>query len=285
MSIIHLPNGIGDTLGDTLVTTSPLEVNGNVWYVHYDTGTDAASPAGQNRQAPLKTLGQANTNAASGDIIVLMDGHEETFTAAVTVSKDLTIVGAGSSGGYPTVKLTNNQAAASMLVLSCNSITQLRNIWFEEEAQANSSVKISRVSAGGTGILIVDNCYVQCGQYDDNFALSVGDGDFCMIRNSTFVSTATSIATQPVGAMCVDTAATSIRAIFMDGVVVDGGVYGWSNFHAVEWSQNANDKPTVVNIINTSLLRGSDMRIDKDTIGWVNVSTKTGGVRIDWDGV
>ena len=282
MSVIHLPNGIGDTLGDALVTNSPLEVNGNVWYVHYSTGTDAVSPAGQNRQDPLKTLGQAVTNSAAGDVIVLMDGHEETITATVTVNKSLAIVGAGSSGGYPTVKLTNNQAAAQMLNFNNACSCRVGNIWFEEEAQANSSPKITTDSCY---TLIFDGCYMQLGQYDDDFGVQLGDIYFTMFRNCTFISTATSIATQPYAAIGVHAAATVVARVYMDGTVIDGGTYGWSNYHAVDLSQNANDQPEVVDIINLSLLRGSDIRIDKDSVGWVNVATRTGGVRVDWDGV
>lgn len=283
MAVIHLPNGIGDTLGDILTTTSPLEVNGNVWYVHYSTGTDAVSPAGQNRQDPLKTLGQAVTNASAGDIIVLMDGHVETITSTVTVNSDLTIVGAGSSGGYPTVKLTNNQAAAAMIDLTGSNLHQLRNIWFEEEAQANSAAKI-RVD-DSTGSFVIENCYFECGQYDDSFAIEIDVSNTCLIRNTTFISTATSIATQPYGAVGLDSTAGTIRSIFLDGVIVDGGAYGWSNYHAVDLSQNASNQPYMVNAISLSLLRGSDMRIDSNSYGWVNASTQTGGCRIDWDGV
>ena len=282
MSVIHLPNGIGDTLGDALVTNSPLEVNGNVWYVHYGTGTDAVSPAGQNRQDPLKTLGQAVTNSAAGDVIVLMDGHEETIAATVTINKHLTIVGAGSSGGYPTVKLANNQAAAAMIACTTNACLHFRNIWFEEEVQANSSPKITTNSVY---VFCMENCYMQLGQYDDDFGVELGSTIMAMFRNCTFISTATSVATQPYAAVGVNTAAASIGCVYMDGVSIDGGTYGWSNYHALELSQNINDQPLTVSIINLSLLRGSDMRIDKDSVGWVNVATRTGGVRVDWDGV
>lgn len=283
MAIIHLPNGIGDTLGDTLVTTSPLEVNGNVWYVHFTNGTDAASPAGQNRQDPLKTLGQAHTNAANGDIIVLMDGHEETLTATVTISKAVVVVGAGSSGGYPTAKLTNNQAAGSAIAITAAGHVELRNIWFEEESQANTSVKISVSNASGSQV--VSGCYVRCGQYDDDFALEISNTEYCFIKNSTFLSVATSVATQPLAAIALSSSATVMHVVYMDGVVVDGGTHGWSNYWAVDISQNTNNLPDHIIVDNLSLLRGSDMRVDENAVGYINASTQTGGCRIDWDGV
>ena len=278
MSIIHLPNGIGDTLGDVLVTASPLEVNGNVWYVHYGTGTDAVSPAGQNRQAPLKTLGQANTNAANGDIIVLMDGHAETFTSAVTISKRLTIVGAGSSGGQPTVVLTNNQAAGYLLSITSTTVVQLRNIKFAAQAQACS---VATINFDGTGLFIVAGCYFECGQYDDAFKIIINDGSI-FIKNTTFISTATSIATQPKGAVATETEDTALETIFLEGVVIDGGTYGWSNYHALDFSKQAADMVVGEGV---SLLRGSDVKLSAASLGYFGASTQTGGVRIEWEPV
>jgi hypothetical protein len=281
MSIIHLPNGIGETLGDSLATTSPLEVNGNVWYVHYGTGTDAVSPAGQSRQAPLKTFDQANTNAASGDVVVLMDGHEETIAATITVSKDLTVIGAGSSGGLPTVKLTNNQAAGQMLSITAQNYAQFRNIWFEEELQANSAAKLVLSSAFSTGDVIFTGCYFQCGQYDDDYAVEITQGSSVVFKNTTFISTATSIATQPYAAIGTVSGST-LHAVVLDGAVIDGGTYGWSKYHAVDL---VDQQPTMVIGESVSLLRGSDVRIHSSAVGYFNASTQSGGCRIDWDGV
>lgn len=285
MSIIHLPSGIGDTTGYSLATTSPFEVNGNVWYVHFGTGTDAVSPAGQNRNAPLKTLAQASTNAGAGDIIVLMDGHVETLTAKVTINEDITVIGAGTSGGYPTAKITNNQAAAAGIELSGGNMHQLRNIWFTTNSQACSAATVRIDDAGATGTFIIDGCYFECDANDNTFALEIDTCSVAIIKNTTFISTATSLANQPYAAIGVDTTALTITAVMMIGVVIDGGTYGWSNYHAVELSQNASNLPTMVNIEGMSLLRGSDMRIDSSTYGWVNVPTQSGGCRIDWDGV
>ena len=47
MAITTLPNGIGQSLWDSLATAEPLSISGNVWYVHSTTGTDGASPAGR----------------------------------------------------------------------------------------------------------------------------------------------------------------------------------------------------------------------------------------------
>lgn len=277
MSIIHLPNGIGDTLGDVLVTTRPLEVNGNVWYVDSNTGSDAYD--GRNRQAPLATLAQAQTNASNGDVVVLMDGHAETLTAALTISKDLTIVGAGSSGGLPTVKFTNNSAAANLFTISASGLVQLRNIWFEEQTQACSAAKITINTTNGS--VVIAGCYFEGGQYDDDWQLEIVNSEVTLVKNTTFISTATSVATQPKGAIGTESG-SAIAVCMLDGVTVSSGTYGWSNYHAIEL---VNQQPTYVAIENSSLLLGADVKIHSSALGYVNFSTQTGGCRVDWDGV
>ena len=104
-----LQNGCGESTGDELCTSRPLllPTSNSVWYVNSATGTDAVSPAGKNREKPLATLAQAITNAQANDIIVLMDGHAESTTSFMTLSTaGVKIVGAGSSGGIPTVTFT-----------------------------------------------------------------------------------------------------------------------------------------------------------------------------------
>lgn len=279
MSIVHLPNGLGASTGYSFATTFPLEVNGNVWYVHYGTGTDAASPAGQNRQDPLKTVEQAVDNSSDGDIIVLLDGHEETITSSITVSSNLTIVGEGTSGGYPTAILTNNQAAAGIFLFNAAGSFQLKNIWFEEQAQACSVATVRSVQVAS--MMTIVDCYFSCGQYNDDWAVEVTSTALLLVKNSTFISTATSIATQPKGAIGSESGAT-LRTVWLDGVVVDGGTYGWSNYHAIEL---VNQQPDTVIFESLSLLRGSDVKVHSSATGYINASTNTGGCRIDWDGV
>ena len=62
------PNGLGQSLGDTLATTYPLHMSGQVWYVLSTTGVDAASPRGLDATRPLATFGQAYSNASNNDI-------------------------------------------------------------------------------------------------------------------------------------------------------------------------------------------------------------------------
>src|SRR5678809_1225266 len=115
MALNVLTSGVGGTQGPTLVTEAPLyliSATAVVWYVGPG-GTDAGAPAGYKREAPLATLGQAVTNANSGDIIVLLSGFTQSISSAITISDtDLTIVSEGS--GSSRARLTCSGAAINM---------------------------------------------------------------------------------------------------------------------------------------------------------------------------
>lgn len=282
MPIIHLPNGLGESLGDNLASEKPIEVQNNVWYVSSASGIDAVSPAGQNRTAPLLTVGQAVTNAASGDVIVLAADHNETITATIVANKNLTIVGSGKSLGYPTAKLTNNQAAGTIFAVTAANFFHLRNIWFCAEAQANADGKVTLASATGTHQ--ITDCYFECSTLDDGPAVQLGSVS-CIIRNTTFKSTPgiNIAALRPHSALSSVVGPASFRSLIMDGVVLDGNVAGWSSYFALNLSIGT--YPSSIAIENLSLLNGSDVRIHSSAVGYINVSTNTGGCRVDWDGV
>lgn len=267
------PSGAGESLGDSFVTSSPLVTTGYVWWVNSATGADAASPRGRDRTRPLATLGQAYTNAAAGDIIVLMDGHAETLTGALTLAKDgLIIVGAGSSGGLPTVKLTNDQAAGSLLVVSSHA-TQIKNIWFEENAQTCAT---RRVSIAGDGARLV-GCYFQCGATDTGAAVELSGG-YPTIRSCTFVSTATALASQPSTGILLDTA---ISGPVIEDSTFDAGTAGFSGFHAI---RNTSAIITGGIITNVTLLRGADVLLDSSGTWNLSGIESDSGALIDWSG-
>lgn len=266
-------NGIGGTLGDQLVTRKPLYMSGAVWYVDSTNGTDAAAPAGKNRGKPLKTLGQAVTNASNDDIIVLFDGFAETFTAAVTLSKRLLIIGEGSSGGKPTCKLTLNAAAANLFTITSDGV-ELRNLWIEENSQTNATARIDIGSAGGVRIV---GCYIECGANDTGPALEISDaaGDYARIENTTFISTATAADSQPLEAMKVSAAASFLSIV---DSTFDDGTYGFSNVYALNIASTVEG----LRIENLSLLNGADGVVETASTGHINPQTLTGGGRIEW---
>lgn len=263
-------NGIGETLGDDLVTQAPLHVSGTIRFVHYGTGSDAN--AGTDKGAPLKTLSAAVVASSGNDMIVLLDGHVEVMTTAVTPAAGIVIVGSGQSSGKPTAKLSMNTASnLNMLVVSGAGV-ELRNVWLEGNVQANSAVRIA-VSASG---FRMEGCYVECGQYDDNGALGfTTNGDYAEVKDSTFISTATSIATRPHSAVRVTAAVNNLR---MDGVVFSGGTNGFTNAAYLEGAAVTRLKGE-----RLSFLLGAGASLNSATVGYAMPMTTSGGSDFTWD--
>ena len=269
---VFLPNGLGQSTGDSLAVNKPLQVSGNVWYVH-NTGSDAYN--GRDATKPLATIGQAYTNASDYDIVVLKDGHAETRTTALTISKSLLIVGGGTSGGKPTVKITNNSAAASLFIIDDPAI-QIRNVWINANAQTNAA---SRIKVQDEHFQMI-GCYVECGATDTGTAVELvsGDANACVFKTTTFISTATVVTAQPESAVKISGAGTVLHLYFQD-VTVSGGTVGWSNFYAIDLSSGT---LTHLKGENTNLLLGSDVNIASAATGIFSLGTVTGGSRVNW---
>lgn len=270
VSIIY-GNGIGDTLGDQLATCRPLYSAGSIWYVNSAGGVDAAAPAGKNREKPLATLAQAITNAADNDIISLLSGHTETTTAGYTLNKKLIIVGSGSSGGKPTVKLNMNLIAGTLMTVTATNV-ELRNIWFPTSVSVNSN----RIVVTGA-LFRMKGCYVECGP-NDNSGVSLGAGaDSARLVNSTIISVGTTVAVQAVEGLRLNAVVSDLE---LDGVTFSSGTVGFSSGYA--FNSNGN----VVNRLkaeNVSLLLGADVNLSGvGTTGYFNSQTVTGGSRTDF---
>ena len=273
MTVQYYPNGIGGTVGDSLDTCRPLQTTGNVWYVSSLIGTDAASPAGQNRENPLATLAQAVTNAADEDIVVFLQGHAQTLTGGQLLNKSLTLVGEGTVGGKPGVSFTMDSAAGIMFAASVAGV-ELRNIYFPANAQNNSSIKVS-YGAAATDALI-RGCYFECGATDLGPVVGLTATSRMRIENSLFISTATLRSAQPLAAIVATGAITG--CVFKD-VVVSSGTVGFSNYSAVDFSGATVSKLRAEGL---SLLLGADMAIGASATGRVNVQLATGGSRVAW---
>lgn len=189
------PNGIGQSLGDTLVTERPLLTSFTTYFVSSVTGSD--TNGGLDPNYPFATLGAALLAAVGAGvtpIAVLLSGHNETLTLSLTPTAGTIIVGAGSSGGLPTAKLTPNLSNATMLILSSAGV-QLRNIWVKTNAQASN---VARVKVTGASCL-VRGCYFECGSsLDAAAALEAGAGaNNLTVQSTTIVSTATLTTSKP----------------------------------------------------------------------------------------
>ncbi len=268
---VHI-DGLGQSLGDSLVTGGTIYQDiRETWYVNSVTGNDSSD--GRNTLLPLATLAQAQTNATNGDVVVLQDGHVETYTSSLTISKELIIAAGGSSAGKPTVKFTNNQAGGSLFLLT-GDFVELRNIWFPEEAQGNS---VAKIVISGNGCKVKD-CYFAVSDTSDDPALelNLSAGDVCDIVSTTFISTSASTDTGPEQPL------NSIGTGFlrMNGVIFDGGSAGFKG-GGYGYTDDATGLTRVI-AENMSLLNGAGILLDTASTGLVQVSSKSGGPRVDW---
>lgn len=270
MSAKFYPNGAGGVIGDRFDTCKPLICSGNIWYVSSLIGTDAASPAGQNREKPLATIQQAITNAANDDIIVCLQGHTQTVTVAIGLSKRLMVIGEGTAGGKPGVQFNANAAAGSVIFMSTAGC-ELRNLYFPANAQANSSAKISVTTAFSR----IVGCYFEQGATDTGTGIGV-TADNLRIDSTTIISTATTTAAQPNSAIKA-TATSTVNMEFTD-LVVSAGTVGFSNYSAIDLTLSTS--LLQFKAIGLSLLLGADMDLPATWTGQINVQLATGGSRV-----
>ena len=237
MAMKSWPNGLGATaslFGDRL----NFHTTGDVWFVDSVTGTDAASPAGLNEKAPLATLEQAVTNAASGDLVVLASTHDEEISSKISVSgKYLEILGSGQSGGIPSPTLTCN-VQNDYAIDFAGSVCLISNVKFVTST-GGSQPKCLRISARSNA----NDCYFEAAEGAATLLGVAGTGG--IIDGCTFICTAT--ATAGANAMVLDgTIDLDIRECIFDagaiGWLRGGCHHGWSanstefhGSHAASW--------------------------------------------------
>lgn len=271
---LSLPNGIGASTGSALVTSKNLRMSGVPYFASSVIGNDSNS--GLSRQDPMATIGAAFTAASSGDWIVLAADHDETLTGTLDISKELVIVGEGSSGGFPTAKIRNDQAANPALDISVLRV-QLVNILFPAQAQACSAATVVCTAAR----FYMSGCKFEL---DGNSAaagllLDVGSG-IADIQATTFLSTSARQALPvnndpPVSGLSVTSLVTELR---IDGSVFDGGEIGFSGY---AFDASAPDLQ-LLSALGVSFLNGADYTIKANGVGFVQVGTSTGDVTGDW---
>lgn len=126
--IRNYPNGLGCSSGPTLITNPNLYTTCRVWYVDSQTGN--ISNDGQSKDTAWATLEDEVGNLIDTDIVVFLDGHQETPSAEI----DLGIwhlIGEGSSGGLPTVKFQDSVSLSYMFglgVVTTSTGASIRNI-------------------------------------------------------------------------------------------------------------------------------------------------------------
>jgi hypothetical protein len=272
MAIISFPLGLGESLGDVLVTCEPLLFNGDVWYVHHD-GDDSYD--GRDREKPFATLQQALTDSAAGDMIVCLDGHEETVTASMDIS-DRYIVGAGRSAGKPTVKFNTTSTGYQLFKATTGTYTLLANIWMAEGLCA--PLYVDEIS-----IFEMRDCYVECGDSQAGVAIQLGNATssrLVRIDNTTIISTATSVSTTPPAGIV--SLANAPSMIILNNVTLDNGTYGWTTYKALHLAAVDAQNGTFLHAESLVLENGADIYALETVMGFINAQSGGGGNRIDW---
>lgn len=123
MALTAFPNGI-TSFGVPVIGGATIpSTTGNYWFVSSVKGSDGNFGSEVNK--PKATLAAALLAAVAnnGDVIVLMPGHAETLTAALTFSATgdagTTVVGLGYGSSRPTFTFTNTAAYINMAAPNC----------------------------------------------------------------------------------------------------------------------------------------------------------------------
>lgn len=269
MAFTFFQQGCGGTTGAAITALAPYMSSGTVWYVDSETGTDAASPAGQNREKPLATLAQAHSNAANnGDVIILLETHNEVLTGNVILSKGVIVAAEGSSSGVPTVEIGFD--AAGRLFLSGVG-TELHNVKLTPRTAAGANPRVNMATQTA-----MRGCYIECDEHDTGAGVQLDSGaDNVVVESCTFISVATDATAQPESALKISGASST--DLLITGCVFSDGTVGFSNFYACDLSSDA---VTRLEIRNLSLLLGAELKINSSSVYRIAGVTSTGGGKI-----
>lgn len=216
-------NGFGGTSGSTLSTLKPTYAlnGGHVWYVSSVTGSDAASPRGEDRSKPLATSAQAVTNASAGDTIVYLAGHTENLASAIAASK-LGLKFASEGIGAGAARLT---CASTGGCFNVTAGTVISGIYFPASTTAPTNARVDIATAAPC---LLENCYFEMGASDTTAAVrwgSVASSVGLAITGTSFVANAASQAA--IGISVVTNAASALQ---LTNNTFDGGTIGFSDF-------------------------------------------------------
>lgn len=269
----YWPNGLGEKQGDVFLTSTPLYTSGDVWFVNSATGTDAAAPAGKDRQAPLATLRQASTNSADGDVILLESGHTEIISARID-AKAVVIVGAGVAAGMPTVTLTPNavdQGVGFRGSLNLPVGGELRNVRFLAPTVSPPAAAFGYVTLANVSRANVIGCWFDVGPLANasGFAGLLLVAGPARIEGCTFVSTATSAAATPYAGMTMSNSASDVEIY---GCTFDDGTFGFQTA-----ALRLFNTTTRIRMVGCSFLRGADVITTNTVTGILANQAQAGG--------
>lgn len=276
---LHLPNGPAQSLGDRLATGIGLTMLG-AGTVHFVGPTNASDvDLGLDPLRPLATVGQAITNAADDDLIVLMDGLTANFAGNLVIAKKLIFAAGGLSGGAPTVKW--GLTAGGISVQATVADIEFRNITFTAPAVSNSA---PRVIVSGADCLFRGCRFEMNGNDAGSAVIRLDTGaDRCRFEQCTFVVTSTSVAARPPAAIYRN--GTGITRVDLIDCILDGGTTGFDTAGGISRVGAAVDFGTGVGatkwrIQNLTLLRGPDVVSTSVAIGHIQIQSNTGGSKV-----
>jgi len=214
MSVTRFPNGIS-SFGIPLVGSGPILTTGNVFFVHH-TGSDSNS--GTDATQPFATLDYAigRCTADKNDTIIVMAGHAETITSAITVDiAGVSIIGIGNGTNRPA--LTCNAAIDCITVTAAN--VTIQNIYFPASTLTGVT---SRINVAASHLSVI-NCKFQCGQYDLESITVTATGLDLVVDSCHFIVSANG----PDAAIEIESA--SAAGIIVQNCIFDGGddTNGW----------------------------------------------------------
>lgn len=260
-----LPNGLGGTFGDDLITNKPTVVSSDVFYVDSQTGSN--SNTGLDREAPFATLAYALGFVGRGDVVVCLSGHTEEILSTLTTPAIMTLVGEGSLNGEPTVKLIKANGDEALL---CTQGIQIRNIKFQPPGLATTPLASASPwcdLSTGDGVQFI-GCVFETDRYMDAAMVRIQTGSTdVMFLNCTFksIETSTLAADRPYSPLRCQGAGQTIR-LTLEGVIFDGGVSNFRSASNNNWAfDSSSSQIDPVRAANVSLLNGADIKM---TSGW-----------------
>jgi len=270
----NFPYGLGEALGDPLVTGATFRTSALVFYVHH-TGSDTYS--GQDRVKPKATLQAAVTEALTGDLIVMLPNHAENVATSITLNYQIAIVGAGAGSTMPTLTWTGT-TSGPLLDVNNDGIL-LGSIKFAASTVLTAATV--QVYIGGLTGVTIRGCVFQLAAGDISAVLVAGHASAVTVEDTTFTSTATVVTAQPVTAVLFENDGSELgsHGWVMDTVTFDGGTAGFSQFSAYDDTLSDSKYSLFENI---TLANGADMKLASTSTGILNVDASEEGGMVDW---
>jgi len=156
---------------------------GSIFFVDSNTGTDGAG-YGRNPSAPVATIDYAIglCTASKGDVIIVMPGHSETLTTAITCDvAGVSIIGQGKGSLRP--QLTVNANIDAITITAAN--VRIENILFNEGTNAHTA----RINIAAAFAEIV-GCHFDCGANDLESITIAAAGTDALIKGNVWRITA-----------------------------------------------------------------------------------------------